>query len=47
MSDTEKGGDTDADNYRISPRDFFVPTQVTCTSYHQYMLYILPQELYT
>ena len=46
MNDNEKGGGTDDDNYKISPRDFFVPTQVMCTFIHQYMLDILLKDSY-
>lgn len=45
MSDDEKGEGTDDDNYRISPRDFFVPTQVLCT-YPSIFAQYSSQELY-
>ncbi|KAK1387629.1 hypothetical protein POM88_015807 [Heracleum sosnowskyi] len=43
MSDNEKGEDTDDNNYRISPRDFFVPTQENCELSKSAGLYQFPR----
>lgn len=33
MNDNEENGGVDADNIKINPRDFFVPTQVIKSSF--------------